>query len=230
MEHPPSVYSFFEGSVPVVIQSLGAAVLVVLLLALWVRRSIQKGDAVIPDGRLTVAAFIELLFEGIATLARDVMGPRWASFMPLVGTLGFFILVSNLMGLVPGGGGPTQFVETNLTWALMAVVVAEVACIREHGLVGWLRHFSPGPLWIAPLIFPIEVFSHLIRVGSLTIRLTANMFADHTLVAIFLTFPFVQFFVPSAIMGMGLFIAFVQAFIFTYLSMSYIGQALEEAH
>ncbi len=229
MQHPPNLYNLFEGTVPVAFTSLGAAVVTVLLLSVWMRRAIARSD-VIPDGRLSVPALIELLFEGIATLARDVMGPRWASFMPLVGTLGFFILVSNLMGLVPGGGGPTQFVETNLTWALMAVVVAEVACIREHGVVGWLRHFSPGPLWIAPLIFPIEVFSHLIRVGSLTIRLTANMFADHTLVAIFLTFPFVQFFVPSAIMGMGLFIAFVQAFIFTYLSMSYIGQALEEAH
>ena len=229
MQHPPNVYSLVEGTVPMAFASLGAAAVIVLLLSIWVRRAIAKSD-VIPDGRLSVPGFIELLFEGIATLARDVMGPRWVSFMPLVGTLGFFILVSNLMGLLPGGGGPTQFVETNLTWALMAVAVAEVACIREHGIVGWLRHFSPGPLWIAPLIFPIEVFSHLIRVGSLTIRLTANMFADHTLVAIFLTFPFVQFFVPSAIMGMGLFIAFVQAFIFTYLSMSYIGQALEEAH
>lgn len=229
MQHPPNVYSLFEGTVSMALTSLGAAVVVVLLLSLWVRNAVAKSD-VIPDGRITVPAIIELLFEGIANLGRDVMGPNWARFMPLVGTLGFFILVSNLMGIVPGGGGPTQFVETNLTWALMAVVVSEVACIREHGVVGWLRHFSPGPLWIAPLIFPIEVFSHLIRVGSLTIRLTANMFADHTLVAIFLTFPFVQFFVPSAIMGMGLFIAFVQAFIFTYLSMSYIGQALEEAH
>ena len=225
MEHPPNIYALFEGTVPMAFTSLGAAVLTVLLLSMWVRSAVARSD-VIPDGRVSVPAIIELLFEGISNLARDVMGPRWASFMPLVGTLGFFILVSNLMGLVPGGGGPTQFVETNLTWALMAVAVAEIACIREHGFVGWLKHFSPGPIWIAPLIFPIEVFSHLIRIGSLTIRLTANMFADHTLVAIFLTFPFVQFFVPSAIMGMGLFIAFVQAFIFTYLSMSYIGQAL----
>jgi len=110
------------------------------------------------------------------------------------------------------------------------VFVAEGVCIREHGLMGWLKHFVAGPVWIWPLVFPLEFLSHLIRVGSLTVRLTANMFADHTLLAIFLTFPIVQFFVPWTVMGLGLFVAFVQAFIFTFLTMSYIGQALEDAH
>ena len=80
------------------------------------------------------------------------------------------------------------------------------------------------------LMFPIEVFSHLIRMGTLTIRLTANMFADHTLLAIFLSFPIIQLFIPWVVMGLGLFIAFIQAFIFSYLTMTYIGEAIAEAH
>jgi F-type H+-transporting ATPase subunit a len=150
--------------------------------------------------------------------------------MPVVGTLGFFILVSNLMGLIPGLGGPTSFIETNLAWALIAFIVSEAVGVIEHGWAGYFSHFSPGPIWLSPLLVPIEVFSHFVRVVSLTIRLTANMFADHMLVGIFLSFPIIQIFVPWAIMGLGLFVALVQAFIFTFLTMIYIGLALEEAH
>lgn len=218
-----------EGALPVAVQTLVVSVVVVLLISWWVGRSLGE-TAVVPDGKLTVGSFLEVLFEGIADLAKDLMGEHWVRFMPLVGTLGVFILVSNLLGLVPGGGGATQFVETNLTWGILAVVVAEASAIREHGLIGWLKHFNPGPLWLAPLMFPVEVFSHLIRMGTLTIRLTANMFADHTLLAIFLSFPIIQLFVPWMLMGLGVFIAFIQAFIFTYLTMTYIGEAIAEAH
>jgi F-type H+-transporting ATPase subunit a len=220
---------FFEGALPVAIQTLGVSVVVVLLLSWYVGRRVGE-EAVVPDGRLSLSSFVELMFEGIAGLAKDLMGDHWVRFMPLVGTLALFILVSNLLGLVPGGGGATQFVETNLTWGILAVTVAEASAIREHGLVGWLKHFNPGPWWLAPLMFPIEVFSHMIRMGTLTIRLTANMFADHTLLAIFLSFPIIQIFVPWMVMGLGLFIAFIQAFIFSYLTMTYIGEAIAEAH
>jgi F-type H+-transporting ATPase subunit a len=229
MEHPPNIYLLFEGAVPVAIQTLAVSTVAVLLLAWYAGRKLGE-QAVIPDGRLTVGSFLELLFEGVAGLAQDLMGDKWLRYIPLVGTLALFILVANLLGLVPGGGGATQFVETNLTWAIMAVVVAEGSSIYEHGFFGWLARFNPGPWWLAPLMFPIELFSHMIRMGTLTIRLTANMFADHTLLAIFLSFPIIQLFVPWVVMGLGLFIAFIQAFIFSYLTMTYIGEALAEAH
>ena len=90
---------------------------------------------------------------------------------------------------------------------------------------------APGPIWMAPLMLPIELFSHLIRFVSLTIRLTANMFADHTLAAIFIGFGgVISVFVPWIVLGLGVFICFVQAFIFTFLTMLYIGMGLEEAH
>ena len=104
------------------------------------------------------------------------------------------------------------------------------AGIQKHGFLPYIARFSgPVPL-LAPLMFPIELISNAARLLSLTVRLTANMFADHTLVAVFISFPIIQFFVPWAMMGLGLFVAFLQAFIFAYLTTTYIGQALEEAH
>jgi F-type H+-transporting ATPase subunit a len=202
----------------------------VLLLA-WRVRSQLGPNAVIPDGRFSLRNFFEVMFEGIASLARDAIGHDWKRYMPLLATLGTFILIGNLMGLVPGLGGPTSFVETNLSWAIISVVTSEAMSIRVHGFAGWLKHMCPGPLWLAPVMFVIEAFSHIVRFFSLTIRLTANMFADHTLAGIFIGFGgIISLFVPWMVLGLGVFVCFVQAFIFTFLTMLYIGMGTEEAH
>jgi F-type H+-transporting ATPase subunit a len=231
VEHPPLLYDVFARLVPVSLQALAACSLVTLFLAYWVRRDLERTDGVIPDERLTVRTFCELLLEGIVSLMQQTIGPEWRRFVPLVGTLGLFILVSNLMGLVPGLTGPTTFIETNVSWALLAFVVYNYAGIRHHGIGRYLAHFAGPVWWLAPLMFPIEVFSHLVRIMSLTIRLTANMFADHTLVALFLSFGLgLNFLTPWLFMGLGVFVSFLQAFIFSFLTIVYIGLALEEAH
>jgi F-type H+-transporting ATPase subunit a len=229
MVHVPSIYDALH--VPPELQSLVLASLLVLLIAALVRAGIARAaeGGIIPDERITLRNLLEVLLEGVASLGRSTIGENWARYMPLLGTMGFFILVSNLLGLVPGFGGPTSFIETNLAWALIAFVVSEAVGVIEHG-PGYVKHFMPGPWWIAWFLLPIELFSHLVRIVSLTIRLTANMFADHTLLGVFLAFPFIGWIVPSAVMGLGVFVAFVQAFIFTFLTMIYIGLALEHAH
>ena len=230
MAHPPTLFNLLEGVIPVAIQALAACTLLVLLLTFWVRRGLRGEDGVIPAEGFSVRNFLELLLEGIVSLMRQTIGPSWATYLPLVGTLGFFILVSNLMGLVPGLGGPTSYVETNLSWAILAVVVSEYAAIRHQGAKAYLSHLA-GPIWwLSPLMFVVEVISHLARLLSLTIRLTGNMFADHTLVAVFLSFPVVALFVPWVFMGLGVFVAILQAFIFSFLTIIYIGLALEDAH
>jgi len=230
MHHPPSIYLVLQSLVPAALQALAACSLVVLLLAGWVRRELSQRDGVVPPEHLTVRNAIEILLEGLVSVMRETIGPEWPRFMPLVGTLGFFILVSNLMGLVPGLGGPTSEVETNLSWALMAFAVSEYAALRHHGVAAYFSHLG-GPLWwLIPLMFPIEVVSHLARIVSLTIRLTGNMFADHTLVAVFLSLPFVGLVIPWVFMGLGVFVAFLQALIFSFLTIIYIGLALEDAH
>jgi len=229
---PASVFELLSGQVPILFQTLLVAVLFLMLLGVVVRRELAAAgaDAVIPPERLTPRNFVEILLEGIAALMRHTIGPTWPKYLPLVGTLGLFILVSNLMGLVPGLGGPTSYVETNLSWALMSFTVAEYAAFREQGFKQYLSHMA-GPIWwLWPLMLLIEIVSHMSRMVSLTLRLTGNMFADHTLVAVFLSFGVIQWVLPWVFMGLGLFVAFVQAFIFAFLTIIYIGQAVEDAH
>jgi F-type H+-transporting ATPase subunit a len=229
--HPPTLFEVFARLVPIGLQALAACALLLLLLALWVRRDLARSDGVIPDERFTVRNFCELLLEGIVSLMRQTIGPEWPRYVPMVGTLGMFILVSNMMGLIPGLTGPTSYIETNVSWAILSFVTYNVAGIRHHGAGAYLKHFAGPVWWLAPLIFPLEIFSHLVRIMSLTIRLTANMFADHTLVALFLSFGLgLNFLTPWLFMGLGVFVAFLQAFIFTFLTIVYIGLALEESH
>jgi F-type H+-transporting ATPase subunit a len=229
VQHPPNLFEFLPHSIPITVSTLVVCVVLVLVLSVLVRRGLAGTDGVVPDESLTLRNVLEILLEGAVSLMREVIGDEWPRWMPLVGTLGFFILVSNLMGLVPFVTNPTSFIETNLAWACLSFVTYHYAGISHHG-VHYLNQFFPGPVWLKPLMFLIEVISHLARVLSLTIRLTANMFADHTLIAVFLSMPVVGYFVPWVFMGLGLFVAFLQAFIFMFLTMIYIGLALEEAH
>ena len=231
MVHAPSIYQAFEHVVPAIAQAIAVATVLTLLVAWRVGASVSA-EGLVPDARFSLRNVIEMIFEYICRLAEDSIGHDWKRYMPLIGTLGLFILIGNLLNIVPGLGAPTGFIETNLAWAIVCVLTSEIASIRVHGLGGWLAHMAPGPWWLAPLIFPIELFSHLIRFFSLTIRLTANMFADHTLLSMFLGGfgAAVAIFFPWIVLGLGLFVCFVQAFIFTFLTILYIGMGTEEAH
>jgi F-type H+-transporting ATPase subunit a len=230
VSHPITLFDLLAQYLPVALSTLIACLGLTLVISIVIHRGLRRSDGVVPEGRITLRNLLELLLEGLVSLARQVIGPEWPRWMPLIGTLGFFILVSNLMGLVPGLTNPTSFIETNLAWACLSFVAFHYAGITHHGWA-YLKHFlGPLPL-LAPLMFPLEVIQSFARILSLTVRLTANMFADHTLVAVFLSFPtVVAAFVPWAIMGLGLFVAILQAFIFAFLTMIYIGMALEEAH
>jgi F-type H+-transporting ATPase subunit a len=230
--HPPSVFEWLAGAIPPAFATLIAAILSVLALVWWVRRdlAVAPDGGIVPPGRFTMRGFVEVLLEGIVSLMEQTIGPKWPRYLPLVGTLGLFILVANLMGLVPGLGGATSYVETNAAWALMAFGVSEYVALREQGPREYFAHLIGPVWWLAPLMLVVELISHLARLFSLTIRLTGNMFADHTLVAVFLAFPVINVFVPWLFMGLGLFVAFVQAFIFSFLTIIYIGQAVAESH
>ena len=231
MTHPPHIFGLY-GAVPVPIQTLLACALVVLVLSLLLRRDLARDETggLIPPERFTLRGLLEVLLEGLTSMMQDVIGPEWRRFAPIVTTMALFILVSNLMGLVPGLTGPTSYVETNFSWALIAFCVYNYAAVKHHGL-SYLKHFIGPVAWLAPLMLPVELVSHLARLLTLTIRLTANMFADHTLVALGLSFGLgLNFVIPWLFMGLGLFVAFLQAFIFSFLTMIYIGGALEEAH
>ena len=230
MPHVPIIFDFLPEDVPTPVATMLLTLVLVLLAGALVTASMRRDEGIVPSEKLTLRNFLELLLEGIAGQMRAVIGPEWYKYAPLVGTLGLFILISNLTGLLPFFTGPTTFIETNLAWAGLSFLVYNYAGIKHHGPGGYLKHFMGPVPWLAPLMFPIELISHASRLLSLTIRLTANMFADHTLVAIFLSMPIVGIFVPWAMMGLGLFVAFLQAFIFAYLTTIYIGLAVEDAH
>ncbi len=231
MESAPTLFQIFERALPIAMQTLLACVFLVLGLALLVRRELARSDSLVPPEGPTLRNIVEVLFEAIVGLMRDTIGPTWPRYVPLVGTLGIFILVSNLMRQIPGLDGPTGYVEANLSWAIMAFAAAEYAALRHQGFVKYMHHLAGPTWWLWPLMFLIEIVSHMVRMMSLTIRLTGNMFADHTLIGVFLSFPIlVALVTPWIFAGLGIFVAFLQAFIFTFLTIIYIGQALEDAH
>jgi F-type H+-transporting ATPase subunit a len=168
------------------------------------------------------------------------MGEDWRKYFPIVGTMFVFILISNLIGLIPGVEGATSDVNTTLAWAVISWVVYTGAGIAKHKqrylvkfmgpsffekqLFGRTVHFR----LLAPLILIIELPLDAARMGTLAVRLLANMFADHMVIAVWITL--VPIGVPAIFMGLGLIVSFLQAFIFSLLTMIYIGLALEEPH
>jgi len=224
----------------VVWSALFSAALVLGTGVLVRSRLAATGGGVIPDEGFSIRNAIEMLTEMLAGLAEQNMGPKWRTYFPLIGTLFLFILLSNLVGLVPGIDGSTSSADTTWAWAIISFLVHQYVGIREHGF-GYLNHFLGPSLYdlevggktyhlrlLAPLYAPIEMLSHLSRVFTLAVRLLANMFADHTVVAVWITL--VPIAVPAVFMGLGVLVAFLQAYVFAMLSMIYIGLALEEAH
>lgn len=224
-----------------VIQAALVAGALLLLASVAVRRKLAGTDGgVLPDEGFSFRNLFEVIVEWLAGMAQDRMGPDWRKYFPIVGTMFFFILVSNLMGLVPGLAGSTSDVNTTFAWAIIAWVLYTVVGILKHKHNYLVKFLGPSFFekeiggrhvhfrLLAPVFFLLEVPLDIARILTLAIRLLANMFADHTVVAVWLSL--VPIGVPAIFMGLGLVIAFLQAFIFALLTMIYIGLALDEPH
>jgi F-type H+-transporting ATPase subunit a len=203
--------------------------LVVAALAWIGTAGIRSGRAgLVPSARLDAQNIVELIVQTVIGFLDSVIGHEGRRFLPLIGTLAFFILFSNLLGLVPGFLPPTSHYGTTATLAVVVFLVYNYVGIRAHG-ASYVKHFLGPVWWIAPLLLVIEVFSHLVRPVSLSIRLYANMFADHQVVSVFLSL--VPLVVPVFLMALGLLIAFIQTLVFCLLSAIYIaGAVAHEEH
>ncbi len=232
-----TIYDPLEAiGVPQVFQSAILVAVLLLTAGFVIRRQLVAANGgVVPDEGFSFRNALELIVEGLANLARENMGDEWRKWFPMVGTIFVFILISNLLGLIPGVGGPTGDVNTTAGWALISVLVSEYAGIRKHGFA-YVQHFL-GPSFdiggrhiplMAFIFVPLELIGHVARVVTLTIRLLANMFADHTLVIIFLGM--VPIGIPAIFLGLGTVVSILQAFVFALLTMVYIGLNLEDAH
>ncbi|MFT7621393.1 MAG: F-type H+-transporting ATPase subunit a [Myxococcota bacterium] len=204
--------------------------LVTLLLATVASKKFnQTGDeAILPDKSFGVFTVFELVGEFLYTLMKDMMGDKHARrFFPIIASLFFFILVSNLLGLFPGFLNATDNFNTTLALALIPFVLTHVWGVKEHGVVAYLKHFAGPMLALAPLMFIIEIISHLARPISLAIRLMGNMYGDHAVLGAFMGFGLL--FVPLPVMVLGTIVCCVQALVFSLLSIVYIAMAVEHA-
>jgi F-type H+-transporting ATPase subunit a len=202
---------------------LVVVVLIALALVLRSRLSVDN------PGKLQIV--FEDVVGGLMGMLEDIVGPKGPRYVALVGTIGAFILTCNLIGMVPGFMAPTSSINVTLGCALTVWVYYHIQGVREQGAVAYFKHFAapPGaPLFIAPIMLPVEIISHLSRVLSLSIRLFGNVFGEELVILIL--FSIVPFFAPLPIMFLGMITMPLQAFIFVMLTMIYLGGAVAAEH
>jgi F-type H+-transporting ATPase subunit a len=218
-----------------VIPAAWCGTLVVLGLALVARAGLQKAlaregsEKFIPDSGFTVRNALEVFTELYYNLVEGVVGAKEAkNFFPLVGALFLYILTSNLLGLIPGNLPVTENFSNNLAMSLVVFVVFNYAGLTRNGFA-YVKHLW-GPVFLVGfLLFPIEVFGLLLRPFSLTVRLSANMYADHLVsgavrdVAGELVGTVGRVLAPVPFYGLGAFVCVLQGFVYSILSTVYVG-------
>jgi len=204
-----------------------AAIIVVFwtIVAVAARRMLSVDN----PGRLQI--LLEDGIRGVNSMLHDYVGHKGPRYVPIVATMFAFILTGNLMGLVPGFMAPTSNINVTLGCALTVAVYYHLQGIKEQGIVAYVKHFAapPGaPIFLAPIMLPIEIISHLSRVLSLSLRLFGNIFGEELVILIL--FSIIPFLVPLPMMFLGLITASLQAFIFVLLTTIYLGGAVATEH
>ncbi|HIE07035.1 MAG: F0F1 ATP synthase subunit A [Deltaproteobacteria bacterium] len=235
MHHSPSIT--WVGLIPGLSslpEHVANAILITLIIVIMVfvgTRKIRNGnieDLIIPEGKFSLQNLLEAMVEAIVKLISDSLGSDVArNFLFVVGGSIFFILFSNLSGLIPGFNPPTGNLNTTAACALTVFFLTHYFGWKEHG-VKYLKQFVGPFLWLAPLMIPIEIIGHLARPMSLSLRLFGNIMGDHLVAAIFVML--CPILVPVPIAFLGLFVAIVQTFVFTLLSLAYFEGAISHDH
>jgi F-type H+-transporting ATPase subunit a len=206
-----------------------AALLIVAFFRIVVRKLIctySEEDLIKNPGKMQI--FIEMLYKFFRSLIDDFIGEEGRKFIPAVTTLGIFIAVSNLLGLLPEMGSPTANLNTTVACAIFIFIYYHYQGIKKHGLGGYLKTFMGPAWWLAPIFFPIEVISHFSRPLSLSFRLFGNIFGeDYVIIIVAFLIPFIA---PLPMMAFAIFTSLLQAFIFVMLSLVYLSGAVAEEH
>ena len=184
-----------------------------------------KGIQMIPRRGQNV---IEVVIQSLENFMVEITGPEGKTFFPYIATIFFYILISNLIGLVPGFLSPTANVNTTLSLALCTFVLTHAIGIKYHG-AKYIKHFLGSMLILAPLMLVIEVIGHLARVMSLTMRLFGNIFGKEKLLGILFGLAGL-YLAPLPVLFLGILVSFIQAVVFMLLSIMYFAGAMEEAH
>jgi F-type H+-transporting ATPase subunit a len=198
------------------------SILVVVIIALVVI-PISRRLSVESPGKLQ--SVLEVLITGLRDLIEDVVGHGSGSrFLPIICSLAFFIFVGNIFGIFYFVQPPTADPSTTFALSITAFVFYNVVGIKDNGVLKYMKHFLGPVIFLAPLMFVIELISHAARILSLAIRLFGNIFGEHSASAIFFSmFPFL---LPWPMMVLGIFGSLLQAFIFIMLTMAYLNGAV----
>jgi len=170
----------------------------------------------------------ELINEFTGSNAEQIIGHGYERFQAFVTCIFLFVVLNNLLGLIPGIETPTKSPVVPLGIAVLTFLYYNFYGLREQGVVGYMKHFAGPVWWIAPLLFPIEIISHCARMMSLTIRLYANMFASDLVTLVFFSlFPLA---IPALFLGLHAAVSLIQAYVFMLLAMIYLSQAVAHEH
>src|SRR5215813_1727059 len=168
----------------------------------------------------TLQHIFEVIYNFLHDQANDQVGHHGHRYLAFFGALFIFILFANLIGIIPGLESPTMNPSVTAGLAMAAFLYYNIAGVQANGMMKYLGHFA-GPMpWLAPLMIPIEIISHLARPLSLTIRLFANMYAGEQVTMVFLGLTYLV--MPAIFMGLHVFVSVLQAYIFTLLTMVYV--------
>lgn len=170
----------------------------------------------------------EIVHEAIGNQAEQIIGHGYERFQSFVTCIFLFVLLNNLLGAIPGIPAPTTHPVVPLGLAVLTFLYYNFHGLREQGVIGYIKHFAGPVWWMAWLIFPIEIVSHLARMLSLTIRLYANMFASDLVTLVF--FSLIPVAVPAIFIGLHVAVSVIQAFVFMLLTMIYLSLATAHEH
>ena len=199
-------------------------VMLVLAGLLYRSKLSAASNVVFPDRGITYRNMVELYGNFIYGQCKQIIGEEGAKkYFGFIATTFIVILVSNLIGLIPGFLPPTEHLSTTLALGAFSFLYYNLKGCKEQGTWNYLKHFA-GPLWyLAFLIFPIEIVSNFVRPLSLALRLKNNMMGDHLVLSEFSKLA--PAIIPIIFMILGILVSFIQAYVFTVLSMVYISLA-----
>ncbi|MGC8917403.1 MAG: F0F1 ATP synthase subunit A [Thermoanaerobaculum sp.] len=199
------------------------AVAVIAAMATWVKRRLSLDK---PSG---LQQAFEVIVGGVRNMAEDVIGHGVGrAYVPFIAALTFFIFTCNIFGLFFFLQPATADLNTTFALALTTFIFYNAVGIRHNGLIGHLKHFIGPVWWLAPLMLPVEIISHLARILSLSVRLFGNMFGEHAVTGVFAAL--VPLMVPWPLMGLGILGSTIQTFIFVMLTAVYIAGVTAEEH
>ncbi len=211
----PELQKFAAGAV------LGGALIAVgMKAAASIKRAEGVQEAVVPSAKPSISSIFDLLVEMYLKYFDSILGRERREFAPFCGSVFFFVLAANMLGLIPGMPAITTTIWVNVGMALVVFISFNWIGVRENGVIGYLKHFCGPVIFVAPLMFPLEILSTCLRILTLTMRLYWNISADHLVLATFTDLA--NYVVPVAFYAMGTFVAFMQAFVFGTLTMIYI--------